>query len=109
MHETLGLEKGLPITLVKGDLLHYSYVSVQDHEARIQRYSELHAKKFFAAGKRAGFVKLWLSPIAKFLQGYVFQLGILDGWAGWKIAALSAKAVHLKYDKLNRLYRDRRA
>ena len=109
VHETLGLEKGLPITLVKGDLLHYSYVSVQDHEARIQRYSELHAKKFFAAGKRAGFVKLWLSPIAKFLQGYVFQLGILDGWAGWKIAALSAKAVHLKYDKLNRLYRDRRA
>jgi hypothetical protein len=43
--------------------------------------------------------------VAKFVQGYVFQLGLLDGRAGWDIARLSARAVHLKYAKLHALRR----
>jgi hypothetical protein len=58
-----------------------------------------------ARGKKAGPVKRWLSPIAKFVQGYLFQFGFLDGWAGWKIATLSARAVFLKYRKLHALDR----
>jgi hypothetical protein len=50
-------------------------------------------------------VKRWLSPVAKFLQGYVLQAGFLDGRAGFDIARISARAVALKYAKLNALHR----
>jgi glycosyltransferase involved in cell wall biosynthesis len=106
VHETLELAPGTAVTLLKGDLLHYSYPSVQDHLERIERYSALHARKLLEEGRQAGPLKLWGSPAVKFLQGYVLQLGFLDGRAGWDIARLSAKAVHLKYAKLNALRRD---
>jgi len=105
VHETLELAPGTTVTFLEGDLLHYSYPSIPDHLERIERYSDLHARKLLASGKKAGPVKLWGSPIAKFLQGYVLQLGFLDGRAGWDIARLSARAVHLKYAKLNALRR----
>jgi (heptosyl)LPS beta-1,4-glucosyltransferase len=105
VHEVLRLADTRTPTRLQGDLLHYSYYSVADHKERIERYSSLHAQAMFEAGKRAGIVKIWLSPIVKFIQGYVFQLGLLDGMAGWNIAWFSARAVHLKYVKLQALSR----
>lgn len=103
VHETLVLPPGTAVIDLDGDLLHYSYPTVASHEERIARYSTLHAAGLHARGKKAGIVKRWLSPVAKFVQGYIVQLGLLDGWAGWKIATLSARAVYLKYHKLHAL------
>lgn len=103
VHEELKLRSGLPITHLKGDLLHWSYHSLDDHRERIERYSTLHARKMMADGRTAGPVKRWLSPVAKFVQGYLMQGGFLDGAAGFHIARLSARAVHLKYAKLHAL------
>lgn len=103
VHEELVLGEGVAVTDLHGDLLHWSYHSLEDHRARIERYSDLHARKMMEAGKRGGMAKRWLSPVAKFVQGYLLQLGFLDGRAGFDIARLSAKAVYLKYTKLHRL------
>jgi (heptosyl)LPS beta-1,4-glucosyltransferase len=103
VHEELVLDADLPVTHLHGDLLHWSYHTLDDHRARIERYSDLHARKMLEAGNTGGAVKRWLSPVAKFVQGYVLQLGFLDGSAGFHIARLSARAVHLKYTKLQRL------
>ncbi|MCB0795722.1 MAG: glycosyltransferase family 2 protein [Flavobacteriales bacterium] len=108
VHETLALPKGCTVHWLKGDLLHYSYHSRQNHIDRIERYSTLHAEKMKAEGKGPNAWKPWLSPIAKFVQGYLLQGGFLDGSAGWHIARLSAWAVHLKYCKLNALLADDR-
>lgn len=105
VHETLVLPPGTPITDLRHDLLHYSYHSVQDHEERIERYSTLHAQALHARGRHAGWVKRHLAPGFKFVQGYLLQGGFLDGKAGWTIARLSARAVRLKYLKLQRLER----
>ncbi|MFN3875966.1 MAG: glycosyltransferase family 2 protein, partial [Flavobacteriales bacterium] len=64
-----------------------------------ERYSRLHALAMHERGKRPSRAKELLGPAAKFFQGYVLQLGFLDGWAGWRIAALSARAVRLKHRK----------
>jgi glycosyltransferase involved in cell wall biosynthesis len=109
VHETLELAPGTPVTLLKGDLLHWSYHTLKDHEQRIERYSDLHAQKLLAEGRRAGWIKRRLSPVVKFIQGYLLQLGLLDGTAGWHIARLSARAVHLKYAKLHQLLQARNA
>ena len=103
MHEELQLAQGTKIIQLEGDLLHYSYTSVADHLQRLERYSDLHAQKMNAAGKRGGLVKRYLSPVVKFIQTFFFQLGFLDGAAGWRIAWYSAYGVYLKYAKLQRL------
>jgi len=105
VHETLWVNESLPVTHLKGDLLHYSYHSKADHEKRIEKYSSLHAEKMFAEGKKGGLFPLILSPIAKFSRNYFFQLGFLDGCTGLTICRLSAKAVYLKYKKLNEKYK----
>lgn len=103
VHEELTLAPGTVVHELAGDLLHYSYPTVQSHEERIERYSELHARKLFAAGKRPGPLKRLFSPLVKFVQSYILRLGFLDGKAGLSIARLSARAVRLKYVKLQRL------
>ncbi|MFZ1692086.1 MAG: glycosyltransferase family 2 protein [Flavobacteriales bacterium] len=105
VHEELVLPHGCVITDLRGDLLHYSYHSVQDHVDRIERYSDLHARAMHERGRRAPLWKLWLAPAFKFVQCYGMLLGFLDGWAGWRIAVLSARAVRLKYSKLRELQR----
>lgn len=104
VHEELALGPTIGVSDLAGDLLHYSYPTVQSHLDRIERYSDLHARKMFAAGKRPSALKRTLSPLVKFLQGYLFKLGFLDGRAGLNIARLSARAVRLKYNKLQRLH-----
>ncbi|MDQ3101238.1 MAG: glycosyltransferase family 2 protein [Bacteroidota bacterium] len=104
VHEELKLDPGVKIIDINADLLHYSYHSIGDHLQRIDRYSTLHAQKMFAAGRSAGPIKLYFSPLAKFIQGYFFQLGFLDGTAGFNIARISAKAVRSKYKKLKQLH-----
>lgn len=103
VHEELELPAGCTVSDLHGDLLHYSYHSVQDHIDRIERYSALHARAMHERGRTAPLWRLWLAPAFKFLQGYVLLLGFLDGWAGWRIAVLSAHAVRLKYAKLRKL------
>jgi (heptosyl)LPS beta-1,4-glucosyltransferase len=103
VHEELVLPLGCTVTELHGDLLHYSYHSVQDHLERIERYSTLHARALHARGKHAPLWRLWLAPAFKFVQGYLLLLGFVDGWAGWRIAWLSARAVRLKYSKLRQL------
>src|SRR6218665_1519915 len=90
----------------KGVLEHYSYYSYVDHRARADKYSYLTAQKFNAAGKKAGALKPYLSAIARFISMYFLKLGFLDGWAGFKIAQISAQSNVVKYKELRRLNRE---
>lgn len=103
VHETLKVPANTKINFLNGDLFHYSYHTVDDHYNQIEKYSTLHAQKMLNANKRATFIKIYLSPIFKFIKTYFLQLGLLDGRAGFTIARISAKAVKLKYQKLKAL------
>lgn len=86
-----------------GDILHYSYYALGDHWKQVDYFTTIAARAYAAEGKRASFVKLWLSPIAKFIGAYFLQLGFLDGRHGFTIARISAYATYLKYAKLKAL------
>ena len=104
VHETLRItDASLTNKHLKGDLLHYSYYTIEEHLQRIEKYSDLHAQKLKNEGKQPSVIKEIASPAAKFIKTYIMQLGFLDGKAGWHISRLSAKAVYLKYRKLRKL------
>lgn len=89
---------------LKGDILHYSYYSVEDHYKQVEYFTNIASKAFFEKGKRSNAFKLFVNPIAKFIDHYILHLGFLDGKAGFFISKISAYATYLKYKKLRDLY-----
>jgi glycosyltransferase involved in cell wall biosynthesis len=88
---------------IKGDILHYSYYSVEDHYKQVEYFTSIASKAYFDNGKKAPFYKLIVNPVAKFLDHYLLHLGFLDGKAGYLISRISAYAAYLKYKKLRQL------
>lgn len=99
VHEILVLDKDLEKKHLNGDLLHYSFKSIEDHKQRSDKYAELHAKSMLNKGVKFSFLKQIISPLARFLKDFFIKTGFLDGKAGFTICLISAKAVFLKYKK----------
>lgn len=89
---------------LKGDLLHYSYYTLDDHYKQVEYFTNIASKAYFEKGKKAPLYKLILNPLAKFIDHYLLHLGFLDGRAGYLISRISAYATWLKYKKLRELY-----
>lgn len=89
---------------LEGDILHYSFYSEEDHLKQIEYFTTISAKALFEKGKRPNFIKLYLSPFAKFMESYFLKAGFLDGKYGYMVCKNSAWATKLKYRKLLELY-----
>lgn len=88
---------------LKGDILHYSYYTTEDHYKQIEYFTTILAKAMYEKHRKANFFKIYLSPVFKFVKDYFFRLGFLDGYAGWQVCRLSAWATYIKYTKLKKL------
>ncbi len=97
VHETLHVPIDFEVVKLKGKFYHYSYKNAEDHLQRIEKYAVLAAEEMHAKGKKATFVKLYLSPVSRFIKTLIFQGGFLDGKAGWTIARRNAYLVRRKY------------
>ncbi|MBS0401688.1 MAG: glycosyltransferase family 2 protein [Bacteroidetes bacterium] len=104
-HDRYELHPGTSTAHLKGDLLHYSYHSISDHVKQADYFTTIAAKAMHARGQRPGFLKMLVSPVAKFLGSYVLQGGFRDGFNGFTIARISAAATFWKYAKLRQLWR----
>lgn len=89
---------------LEGDILHYSFYSVADHVKQIEYFTDISAKALFEKGKKPNFIKLYLSPFAKFIESFFLKAGFLDGKYGYQVCKNSAWATKLKYHKLKKLY-----
>ncbi len=94
---------------LKGDILHYSYYSVEDHYKQVEYFTNIASKAYFENGKKAPLFKLIVNPVAKFIDHYLLKLGFLDGKAGYLISKISAYATYLKYKKIRNLYHQKPA
>lgn len=86
---------------LKGDLIHYAYLTVDEHLKQINRFAEIAAIAKYKKGERANFVlNVIFSPLFRFFRTYVIQLGFLDGYYGFVFCSLSGLLTFLKYLKL---------
>ena len=108
IHEKFEMYEGSKVKHLKGDLLHYSFPSVEDHRKQADKFTTLGAQADFEKGKKAPFYKIWGGPVVKFVKDYVFNMGFLDGKAGLTICWISAGATHAKYRKLKELYKQQK-
>ena len=105
VHEKFEVYKDGKIEHLKGNILHYSYHSSQDHRKQSEKFTTLGAQADFKKGKKAPFYKIWGGPVHKFIKDYFFNGGFLDGKEGFVICWISAGATHTKYRKLKNLYK----
>ena len=104
-HDKVILEADTRPALLKGDLLHYSYPTIESHVKQLDKFSSIAAEEKFKRGKRANvFIHIILYPLFIFLKTYFLKLGILDGYYGFIISINNAYYRFLKYVKLKRLY-----
>lgn len=102
-HDRFDMVEGARVAKLKGDLLHYSFYSVEEHLKQIDKFSTIAAQAKFENGVRTSPLMPFVKGLAKFIKAYVIKLGFLDGYFGWLIAVYSAKASYLKYFKLLQL------
>jgi glycosyltransferase involved in cell wall biosynthesis len=100
VHESV--EVNGPIATMVGEILHYTYDSIEDHRSRMEFYTDLAAREMLDCGKGVGFLRRELIPLWTFVYTYFLRLGVLDGYRGFLIARMSARYVSRKYEKVRK-------
>ena len=104
-HDKIELKENVPVKHLCGDILHFSYNSIEEHVMQSNNFTTIAAASLHAKGQRSNWVKILVNPFWTFLHGYLIRLGFLDGFYGFVIAINSAHQTFLKYIKLYRLQR----
>lgn len=103
VHEEPTLPTGYEVRKLKGALLHRTTESTSDYRQKLADYARMSARKYLAQGKKANWVKLFLSPVFTFIRGYILKLGFLDGITGLEIASITAWYTRNKYLELEKI------
>jgi len=103
-HDKYLLSRGSSRKFLKGDILHYSYYTINEHIDQINKFSSILANSYFKRGKKPFMIDLVAHPLWRFLKDYIVKLGFLDGYYGLIISVNSAHETFLKYVKLRNLY-----
>ncbi|MBI4054969.1 MAG: glycosyltransferase family 2 protein [Elusimicrobia bacterium] len=100
VHE--GIAVSGPVGSLNFPIRHTPYRNFEEYLGKMNRYTTYAAQDRLRMGRR---FRLWhhgTLPL-QFLKRYLFQLGFLDGPAGWSWAALAAYYHWMKYLKLRDL------
>ncbi len=105
-HDKVIMAEGSRTARLKGDLLHYSYYTEEEHWAKARKYAQIAAKAMLKQGRRSAWWRPVLSPAFKFARNYFLKMGFLDGRAGFRICYIAALETHWKYKHLRRLQQE---
>lgn len=103
LHEKLILNDPENCESINGDLLHFSYYSIEEHIKQVNKFTEMASKDDFKEGKRSSILLILVAPVIRFIRDYFIHLGFLDGYYGLIICRISAQASFIKYVKLYEL------
>jgi len=107
VHESIEVDGDLGLLQVP--LEHYTDQSLEGYLEKLNVYTSLGARDLAEQGRRCWWWDLCLRPGWMFVRMAVFRLGILGGWRGMLLAALSSMHVLVKYAKLRHLNGNQRA
>jgi glycosyltransferase involved in cell wall biosynthesis len=98
VHEELIFASTVTIKHIPGDLLHYSYPTVESHLTKSLMYAGLIARRDIAQGKKKNMVTHGIvKPSFFFVKQYVLRLGFLDGYYGFVIAVISGLEKFMRF------------
>lgn len=99
-HDRIVMSDVVATKQLTGDILHYTYYSIEEHIAQGNRFSSIAAKAMYDQNRRANWLKIIVNPLYAFTSSYFLKAGFLDGFYGFVIARQTAYQTFLKYVKL---------
>lgn len=106
-HDRIIMKGDVKVKLLKGDLMHATFNSIKEYQYRNDQVSTTIAQSIYDAGIKKSPLKIIVSPLWTFINGYFLKMGFLEGYKGFIIALLTAQQSYLKYQKLRQLQRQR--
>ena len=100
IHEWLRYKADPKKTLLRGDLLHYSWDTPEDFRRQQFHFAELGAQSYFERGKKTGLLPWIFSPSVHFFRTYFLQGGWRYGKTGLGICRTMQQANRHKYNLL---------
>jgi glycosyltransferase involved in cell wall biosynthesis len=85
---------------LRNPLHHFTYRNIEDHVARINRFTSISSDELRKSGQRWRLADALFRPAARFFRSYVLKQGFREGFAGFYVAVTAAMYVFLKYAKL---------
>tara|TARA_B100001094_G_scaffold48990_1_gene44395 strand:+ start:5394 stop:6203 length:810 start_codon:yes stop_codon:yes gene_type:complete len=85
---------------LKGDLLHFSYPSMNSFVTKIVYFSDIYLQRQLDAKSQWRLSHVLFRPIWRFIRAYFFKFGFLDGFPGLFIAVSTAFAAFFKHSRL---------
>ncbi len=95
------------IAELRGEILHYSYPTLELYLEKFNRYTTLGAEEGWREGKRANWFHVVVKPPIAFFKHYISKRGFQDGLEGFILSALSATSVMVKYAKLRQFGKEK--
>lgn len=109
IHEKIQIPNNARIKELKGDILHYSYHSIDEHVAQNNNFSSLSSQSLFTKGYRTNLFKIIVNPAWAFMLSFILRAGFLDGYHGLIVAVNISHLTFLKHTKLLMLQRSKNA
>lgn len=103
IHERFLMSNGQAIGKLKGDLLHWPFISREDHREKMKKYSRIGAEEYHRTGRKASIFTPYIHCIWGFIRTYIVKGGIFDGRDGYVICSLYAGSAFKKYKMLRQL------
>jgi glycosyltransferase involved in cell wall biosynthesis len=97
VHEKLVLPDNVKLSFLKGDLLHYSYYSEQEHIDRLKKYALLGSERIRNEKKKGLYFLAISNSFFRWVKMFILKRGFMDGYYGWLICKNSALEVFYKY------------
>jgi glycosyltransferase involved in cell wall biosynthesis len=95
VHECL--EGNFRQQLLKARIDHFGISDLCQYRAKKMHYALLSSHKYALQGKKATWMKYRIAPLFDALKSYILLLGIIDGVAGWYLAATTFQYTKRKY------------
>jgi len=92
-----------PVGRLRGNLLHYTVRTFQEHEAKLEKYTTAIAREMFDQGRQNWRAAMWFAPPWSWFHHFILGAGFLDGYRGAVIARMAARGVRMKFQKLGAL------
>ncbi|WP_264551458.1 glycosyltransferase family 2 protein [Flavobacterium sp. N2038] len=91
------------ISTLKNKIIHFSYISFSDYQAKMYQYGIFKAREKLKKGQKPSFLLMAFHPLYTFLYQFIIRLGFLDGTKGITICYLNAYSIFIRYKELKRI------
>ena len=105
-HDTVTLDSNTKKQYIKGDLLHYSFSSIDEHIAQTNKFTTISAEHLFQLNKKSSILKIIYKTFFAFIKEFILKYAPMSGFYGFIVGGINVFSVFLKYSKLLKLNRE---